>query len=107
MIHTESFFDELDKIGGFLGRTKSLATRALKGLVRAEDPIEVAGLGVLALPAIDNMIAKRRARAAGSKDVEKFRMVKSRFHDAADVGGLGILAAPLVAKRITTGKWGH
>lgn len=79
-----------------------------------ENPIEVAGLGYLAAPNLDNMQAKFRARRAGAVDasghipeeeIEKRRFIKERFHDPVEATGLGILAAPLVAKRALTGSW--
>lgn len=72
--------------------------------------VEVAGLGALAAPAVDNMVAKLRARRAGEKNLEgheldKYRLIKEKYHDPIEVGGLGVLAAPYIHKRLTTGKW--
>ncbi len=76
---------------------------------RLEDPIEVAGLGYLAAPNVDNMQAKARARRAGlgdadghvsSHDLDRYRVIKDKHHDLIEATGLGSLAAPIVAKRL-------
>ena len=104
----DGFFDELEKISGIGGIGRKILNRMANMGGRGE----TIGLGILALPSIDNMIAKTRASAAGYKHpsehtLNKFRMVKEKYHDAIETGGLGLLAAPYVAKRITTGHWGH
>lgn len=61
---------------------------------------EVAGLGVLAVPGLDTMQSRLRARLAGDKTehgAEKRRLLGEGAHAALDVGGLGLLAAPAVA----------
>lgn len=114
-----SFFDELEKISsavptGIISKLKSGGSAALKAIHHAEDPIEVAGLGALAAPNIDNMIARRRALKAGLGDthghvsdesMDKYRVIKEKYHDPIEAGGLGVLAAPLIAKRLHQGKW--
>ena len=62
---------------------------------------EVAGLGVLALPGLDTLQAKARARLAGDRSehgAEKRQLMGEGAHAALDVGGLGMLAAPALAK---------
>lgn len=108
-IEQSAFFDELIKMASFGGLAKSF----LKKVHGAGEPIEVAGLAVLAAPAIDNMIAKRRARNAGftghltDKTLNKFRVLKESTHDAIESGGLGLLAAPYISGRIVNKRWGH
>lgn len=61
---------------------------------------EVAGLGVLAIPGIDTLQSRLRARLAGDKSphgAEKRQLLGEGAHAALDVGGLGLLAAPAVA----------
>lgn len=58
---------------------------------------EVGGLGVLALPALDEGQAWARARIAGDKSsegVEKRQILPDAGHAAAELAGLGILAHP-------------
>jgi hypothetical protein len=62
---------------------------------------EVAGLGVLAVPGLDTLQSKLRARLAGDKSehgAEKRQLLGEGAHAALDVGGLGMLAAPALAK---------
>ena len=118
-----AFFDELTKIAflGELGHDIGVAGKELVGLGgkalsamhRYEDPIEVGGLGLLAAPNIDNMIARHRARSAGlagehghvpDEAVDKYRLIKEKYHDPLEAGGLGILAAPLIAKGLMHGR---
>lgn len=70
---------------------------------------EVAGLGVLAAPSVDDVIARIRARRAGAEEgeLDKFRMLKEKYHGPIEIAGLGMLAAPYIGKRLTTGQWGH
>jgi hypothetical protein len=102
--------DEIAKIAGVFSKVPGLQT-----LAKLENPIEVGGLGILAAPNIDNMIAKHRARRAlglargaevPEEAIEQKRLIKERFHDPVEVGGLGILAAPLIAHRLHSGGWG-
>ncbi len=61
---------------------------------------EVAGLGVLAVPGLDTMQSRVRARMAGDKSphgAEKRQLLGEGAHAALDVGGLGLLAAPAIA----------
>jgi hypothetical protein len=126
------FMDELEKIGWSFGNllrggahaAESAAhTPALTGVKGAlsrfshmEAPVEVAGLGALAVPSIDNMVAKMRARRSGMVDasghpteegIESKRLIKEKWHDPIEAGGLGLLAAPYLAGRVAHGKWGH
>lgn len=83
----------------------------VEAIKEANGALEVAGLGVLAAPSVDNMQAKFRARRAGAdvhneKALDKFRLLKEKHHDAVELGGLGILAAPYIHSRITKGTWG-
>ena len=70
----------------------------------ANGAVEVAGLGILAAPSLDNIQAKLRAGKGG--DVESKRLIKSKYHDAVELGGLGTLAAPYIHKKLTTGTFG-
>lgn len=97
---------------GDVGR--SVARPALDFVHKHENPIEVAGLGYLAAPNVDNMQAKVRARRAGlgdqdghvsNHDMDQFRVIPDKAHDVVEATGLGSLAAPLVAKRLRTGSW--
>lgn len=61
---------------------------------------EVAGLGVLAVPGLDTMQSRIRARLAGDRSAhgaEKRQLLGEGTHAALDVGGLGLLAAPAAA----------
>lgn len=61
---------------------------------------EVAGLGVLAVPGLDTLQSKLRARLAGDTShhgAEKRQLLGEGAHAALDVGGLGILAAPALS----------
>jgi hypothetical protein len=111
--------EKKEKTGAILGPVGGTGAlrRAGGWLSSAAHPIEVAGLGVLAAPSVDNMIAKHRARKAGLVDeaghpteqgVESKRLIKERFHDAIEAGGLGALAIPSIGHRLHSGKWmGH
>jgi len=101
------------KAPGILESAASLGRGAMKGLHSLEDPIEVGGLGILAAPSLDNMIARRRARKAGLADehgevseanLDRYRLIKGKYHDPIEAGGLGLLAAPIIAKRLHGGK---
>lgn len=70
----------------------------------ADGRIELAGLGVLAAPSLDNMQAKLRAGKGG--DVESKRLIKSKYHDAFEAGGLGVLAAPYIKSKLQGKGWG-
>lgn len=103
----EAFLSEFEKLALNPG-----VKRVLSGIHHMAEPLDVAGLGVLAAPSVDNMIAKRRAARAGiksptSEDLDKYRLIKDKYHDAMEVGGLGVLAAPVVSGRLLHGKWGH
>lgn len=72
----------------------------------AEDGrVELAGLGVLAAPSLDNMQAKFRAKRHGTADVDKYRLIKDKYHDAVEAGGLGVLAAPYIKSKLTGHGW--
>lgn len=79
-----SFADELAKIAGDN---------------RAANAIELGGLGVLAVPSLDGLQARARARLDGDKSkkgIEGRRLLPEGAHDAMEVAGLGTLAAPYV-----------
>ena len=66
---------------------------------------ELLGLGAIAAPVVDNMVARHRARAHGEADREghvsdkamsKYKLIGHGMGDAMDVGGLGVLAAPYI-----------
>jgi glucan phosphorylase len=112
---TRAFIDEITKIASAnpgvlsraMGKLRSAGSSIGKGLHKYEDHIEVGGLGVLAAPGIDSMVARHRANKAGLADahghiseenIDKFRLIKEKYHAPVDVGGLGVLAAPSLAK---------
>lgn len=81
------------------------APAAAKGLVTGATPRlghlnEIAGLGVLAVPGLDTLQSRARARLAGDTSphgAEKRQLLGEGAHAALDVGGLGLLAAPAIA----------
>jgi hypothetical protein len=79
------------------GAAKSLVTGATPRMGHLN---EVAGLGILAVPGLDTLQSRIRARAAGDKSehgAEKRQLLGEGAHAALDVGGLGMLAAPALA----------
>lgn len=108
-----AFLDELEKIAAVPG-SPGLLRRAGGWLSTAAHPIEVAGLGALAAPSADNMLAKHRARKAGLVDeagrpteegIESKRLIKEKWHDPIEVAGLASLALPSIGHRIHSGQW--
>ncbi len=82
----------------------SVARAELLEIVKeASGALEVAGLGMLAAPSLDNIQAKLRAGKGG--DVDSKRLIKNKYHDAIEVGGLGVLAAPYIRNKIRTGNF--
>lgn len=75
-------------------------------LGKHEDALDVAGLAGLAVPNVDSIQARYRARKAlgvTSKDVpedevEKRRLIPGRFHAAVELAGLGTLSGHSIAK---------
>lgn len=92
------------KCAGLLSTVRGLPSVA-KGVALGTNELnmhrnEIAGLGVLAVPGLDTMQSRIRARLAGDKTehgAEKRRLLGEGAHAALDVGGLGLLAAPAVA----------
>jgi hypothetical protein len=69
---------------------------------KGEHAVELAGLGVLAVPGLDTLQAKLRSRHdQDPHGWEKKRLLGEGAHAALDVGGLGILAAPELHKLLT------
>lgn len=110
----KNYLSERQKEAAFIDTIKQQGGKALAGLHHLENPIEVAGLASLAAAPVDNMVARHRAIRAGlgdgdnhvsEHDMDKYRVIKERHHDAIEAGGLGVLAAPLIAKRLHTGSW--
>jgi hypothetical protein len=111
-----ALFDELQKIAAgpvaeYVEKMapRGIVSRASGMLHRLTDPVEVGGLGVLAAPSVDNMIAKHRARKAGLVDemgrpteegVESKRLIKEKWHDPIEAGGLGLLALPSIGSMV-------
>jgi hypothetical protein len=97
----KSFSDELQKIAV---EAPGLLRRAAGALVKHEDPVELAGLGVLGTIGVDRLQAHARAgRGASEHDIEKKQLMGETGHAGLDTAGLAMLAAPLAAK-----KWaGH
>lgn len=82
------------KEAGVVGRLG----KALRSPV-GEHAAELGGLGVLAVPGLDELQARARAgRGASQEAVEKKQLLGPAGHAAADVGGLGILAGPELGK---------
>lgn len=79
------------------GAAKAIATGASEAAMHKN---EIAGLGVLAVPALDTLQAKTRARFAGDRSehgAERRQLMGEGGHAALEVGGLGLLAAPAMA----------
>jgi len=105
-----AFSDELQKIANALPEAVNpgLLRRAGEFLVNNENPIEVAGLGILGGIGADRLQAHARAGAdASEEDIEHKQLMGETGHAAADTVGLGVLAAPLLAARAIKGHWGH
>ena len=83
---------------------KACTAEFLEMAKEADGRVELAGLGVLAAPSLDNMQAKLRAGKGG--DVESKRFIKSKYHDAFEAGGLGVLAAPYIKSKLQGKGWG-
>lgn len=80
------------------GAAKSLMSGATPHM---EHLNEIGGLGVLAVPSLDKLQAKARARFAGDRSehaVEKRQLMGEGGHAALEVGGLGMLAGPAIAR---------
>lgn len=82
---------------------KGCSTELLQITKEASGALEVAGLGMLAAPSLDNIQAKLRAGKGGNVDSK--RLIKNKFHDAIEVGGLGVLAAPYIKNKLRTGNF--
>lgn len=97
MTNFKSFSDELQKIAAPPG----LMQRGARFLVKHEDPVELAGLGVLGTIGADRLQAHARAGTGASEhDVEKKQLMGETGHAGLDTAGLAMLAAPLVAKKL-------
>jgi len=75
---------------------------------RFSHPLDLAGLGVLALPAADQLQAHTRAAVAGpynKEEVKKRELLPHVAHPLAELGGLGLIAAP-VAAQVMKGQHG-
>ncbi len=91
-------------VGSLASAAKPAASAMMGKLVKgASGAMEVAGLGMLAAPSIDNIQAKLRTSKGG--DVDKKRLIKNKYHDAMEVGGLGVLASPYLRNKIRTGNF--
>jgi len=99
LVKISSFSDELEKMSG----VSQIAKRLAKRVYEAENPLEVAGLGMLAAPAIDEIQAKLRSKTP--KEQHKKRFLPESLDAPIEAGGLGILAAPIIASRIHHGSW--
>lgn len=108
---THAFGDELTKIAADAhahGATTRAQSQKIAGVVDAlrnpsirEHATELAGLGVLAVPGLDTLQARARARLAGDaspQGAKSRRLLGETGHAVADVGGLGILMGPELAK---------
>lgn len=68
----------------------------LSRLARLSHPMDQAGLGILALPAADQLQAHVRAGLAGTynkEEVKKRELLPHVAHPLAEVGGLGLISA--------------
>lgn len=94
-----------------LPQTLKAAPAAAKNVLTGATPHfehvnELAGLGVLALPGMDTLQSRLRARAAGDKSehgAESRRLLGEGAHAALDVAGLGMLAAPAASRLMKHG----
>lgn len=70
---------------------------------RFSHPMDLAGLGVLGLPAADQLQAHTRAGLSGKynkEEVKKREILPHVAHPLAELGGLGMIAAPVAAQMI-------
>lgn len=75
-----------------------------------EHKTEIAGLGVLAAPAVDRMQAVARARLSGEKGeaaVHKRQLMGETGHALTELGGLGMLTGPSIAHLRALAQKGH
>lgn len=101
---TAAFSDELRKYAGVVGNVMG----ALQNPSVRDHAAELAGLGVLAVPGVDTLQSRARARMAGDKTsagAEKRRFLGESGHALADVGGLGILTAPSLGHLMKHGNF--
>lgn len=84
----------IKEAGGFSNLLRNIATGA------GEHKTELAGLGVLAVPSVDELQAHTRAALAGDYDkkgVERRTMLPHVAKPLTDAVGLGMLAGPSIA----------
>lgn len=70
---------------------------------RFSHPMDLAGLGVLGLPAADQLQAHTRAGLSGKynkEEVKKREVLPHVAHPLAELGGLGMIAAPVAAQML-------
>jgi hypothetical protein len=82
-----------DKVAGIVGNIR----QAVKSPGVRDHLTEIGGLGVLAVPGIDTLQARARARMAGDTTpgaAKKRQLMGEGGHAALDVAGLGALMAP-------------
>lgn len=87
------------------------APAAAKGVITGATPHlehvnELAGLGVLALPGVDTLQSRARARLAGDTSehgAERRQLLGEGAHAALDVAGLGMLAGPAASRLMKHG----
>ena len=89
----KAFTDELQKLGGIGESLRRL------GQDSAMHKTELAGLGILAVPSVDEAQAHVRAAIAGKKgpeEVEKRTFLPAAAKPISELAGLGTLAAPSI-----------
>lgn len=89
----QAFLDELEKISGVLGNIR----QAVKSPGVRDHLTEIGGLGVLAVPGLDTLQSRARARMAGDTTpgaAKKRQLLGETGHAALDVAGLGALMGP-------------
>jgi len=70
---------------------------------RFSHPLDLAGLGALAVPSVDQLQAHGRAALAGNynkEEVKKREFLPHVAHPLLELGGLGMIAAPVAAQAI-------
>lgn len=70
---------------------------------RFSHPLDLAGLGALAVPSVDQLQAHGRAALGGTynkEEVKKREFLPHVAHPLLELGGLGLIAAPVAAQAL-------
>lgn len=81
-------------VGEQLSKLAPMGGRLAEGLKKYDDHLDLAGLGVLALPGLDTLQHQARM-APGERDSREMA------HAGLETAGLGVLAAPVAAKLLS------